>query len=119
MTDRPPLLAVEPRGRIVSLEELLGLANAIEIEAVARYQQLAALMDARGEPATAAVFGDMAETERRHVDIVARLAEKLRQVVPPAERFTWQLPPEIGRAHVCTPVTNAQLVCRLLLEKKK
>src|SRR3546814_10325744 len=23
---------------------------------------------------------------------------------------------EIGRAHVCTPVTNAQLVCRLLLE---
>src|SRR3546814_9124275 len=25
---------------------------------------------------------------------------------------------EIGRAHVCTPVTNAQLVCRLLLEKQ-
>src|SRR3546814_257740 len=27
--------------------------------------------------------------------------------------------PEIGRAHVCTPVTNEHLVCRLLLEKKK
>src|SRR3546814_9403779 len=26
---------------------------------------------------------------------------------------------EIGRAHVCTPVTNVQLVCRLLLAKKK
>src|SRR3546814_8306093 len=25
---------------------------------------------------------------------------------------------EIGRAHVCTPVTNAHLVCRLLLEEK-
>src|SRR3546814_4061026 len=25
---------------------------------------------------------------------------------------------EIGRAHVCTPVTNAHLVCRHLLEKK-
>src|SRR3546814_8023045 len=25
---------------------------------------------------------------------------------------------KIGRAYVCTPVTNAQLVCRLLLEKK-
>src|SRR3546814_2052367 len=25
--------------------------------------------------------------------------------------------PEIGRAHVSTPVTNAHLVCRLLLEK--
>src|SRR3546814_2722222 len=26
---------------------------------------------------------------------------------------------EIGRAHVCTPVNNAHLVCRLLLDKKK
>src|SRR3546814_10846886 len=26
---------------------------------------------------------------------------------------------EIGRAHVCTPVTNAHLLCRHLLEKKK
>src|SRR3546814_9512902 len=26
---------------------------------------------------------------------------------------------EIGRAHVCTPVTNAHLVCRLMLEKNK
>src|SRR3546814_7816587 len=26
---------------------------------------------------------------------------------------------EIGRAQVCTPVTNAHLVCRLLLGKKK
>src|SRR3546814_8623208 len=25
---------------------------------------------------------------------------------------------EIGRAHVCTPVTNAHLVCRLMLEKQ-
>src|SRR3546814_10357012 len=29
-----------------------------------------------------------------------------------------ELVDEIGRAHVCTPVTNAHLVCRLLLEKK-
>src|SRR3546814_7604010 len=27
-------------------------------------------------------------------------------------------PFQIGRAHVCTPVTNAHLVCRLLLEKQ-
>src|SRR3546814_3304358 len=26
---------------------------------------------------------------------------------------------EIGRAHVCTPVTNSHLVCLLLLDKKK
>src|SRR3546814_1241556 len=37
-------------------------------------------------------------------------------------RDTWQQhvsASKIGRAHVCTPVTNAQLVCSLLLEKKK
>src|SRR3546814_3592291 len=27
--------------------------------------------------------------------------------------------PEIGRSHVCTPVTNAHLVCRLMLEQKQ
>src|SRR3546814_1033694 len=27
-------------------------------------------------------------------------------------------PEEIGRAHVCTPVTNAHIVCRLLLVNK-
>src|SRR3546814_7053459 len=32
----------------------------------------------------------------------------------------WQEIPETDRkSHVCTPVTNAHLVCRLLLEKKK
>src|SRR3546814_8683619 len=35
-----------------------------------------------------------------------------------AGRYTYALW-EIGRAHVCTPVTNAHLVCRLLLAKKK
>src|SRR3546814_3504308 len=29
-----------------------------------------------------------------------------------------EAPFEIGRANVCTPVTNAHLVCRLLLEQK-
>src|SRR3546814_8222302 len=37
----------------------------------------------------------------------------------PAEESGIHILTEIGRAHVCTPVTNAHLVCRLLLEKKK
>src|SRR3546814_2910441 len=46
------------------------------------------------------------------------LSVKLSALHPryePAQRDRVQ----IGRAHVCTPVTNAQLVCRLLLEKNK
>src|SRR3546814_3352790 len=34
-------------------------------------------------------------------------------------RYVLAIVMEIGRAHVCTPVTNAHLVCRLLLEKQK
>src|SRR3546814_5615544 len=36
-----------------------------------------------------------------------------------AERDRGKIRVEIGRAHVGTPVTNANLVCRLLLDKKK
>src|SRR3546814_4683459 len=39
-------------------------------------------------------------------------------VAPDLEVQAWRCG-EIGRAHVCTPVTNAHLVCRLLLETKK
>src|SRR3546814_3758101 len=39
-----------------------------------------------------------------------------RTTTRPSERAPDRL--QIGRAHVLTPVTNAHLVCRLLLEKK-
>src|SRR3546814_4893817 len=39
--------------------------------------------------------------------------------VSPQEGFLHETNAQIGRAHVCTPVTNAHLVCRLPLEKKK
>src|SRR3546814_9796888 len=35
------------------------------------------------------------------------------------ESFYKELIEQLGRAHVCTPVTNAHLVCRLLIEKTK
>src|SRR3546814_1285643 len=41
--------------------------------------------------------------------------QRIRHPIAVATR-SW-LPRQIGRAHVCTPVTNAHLVCRLLLEK--
>src|SRR3546814_7234407 len=36
-----------------------------------------------------------------------------------ADAMTWLNLVKIGRAHVCTPVTNAHLVCSLLLDNKK
>lgn len=96
MIARAQLLFAEPRGKPASLEDLLGLANAIEVEAVARYAQLADLMEQRGERDTAAVFVEMREIEKGHVDWVAHLAASLGQQLPPAADFTWRLPPELG-----------------------
>src|SRR3546814_19181108 len=42
--------------------------------------------------------------------------ERRRGMTVPATQATRIA--QIGRAHVCTPVTTAHLVCRLLLEKK-
>src|SRR3546814_3611065 len=47
---------------------------------------------------------------QRLLDIMARLRDR-------ENGCPWDI--EIGRAHVCTPVTNAHLVCRLLLDKQK
>lgn len=96
MIARAQLLFAEPRGKPASLEDLLGLANAIEVEAVARYAQLADLMEQRGEHETAAVFEEMREIEKGHVDWVAQLAASRSQQLPPAADFTWRLPPELG-----------------------
>ncbi|MGD1880209.1 MAG: ferritin family protein [Kiloniellaceae bacterium] len=96
MIDRPQLLAAEPGGKVETLDRLLGLANAIEVEAVARYGQLAALMERKGEAETAAVFQEMREIEQRHVAWVAQRAAALDHTLPPASDFTWRLPPELG-----------------------
>src|SRR3546814_10911379 len=50
---------------------------------------------------------------KRPPNPAAKLLECWREV------FATVRPYEIGRAHVCTPVTNAHLVCRLLLDKTK
>src|SRR3546814_2217933 len=63
----------------------------------------------------------LGEKARDIVDLMDQLRvsgnvrEELAQLPGPVLR-----PPrhELGRAHVCTPVNNEQLVCRLLLEKK-
>src|SRR3546814_748028 len=54
-----------------------------------------------------------AKAEQSSTDIPEKVLEFL------AHKITSNVREQIGRAHVCTPVTNANIVCRLLLEKKK
>src|SRR3546814_3957496 len=56
---------------------------------------------------------DAQEERRVTAERIANLTANVPGMV-----FQWTLD-EIGRAHVRTPVTNAHLVCRPLLEKKK
>src|SRR3546814_8695285 len=44
---------------------------------------------------------------------IDREASDVSEVASPNSADTWL--EKIGRAHVCTPVTNAHIVCRLLL----
>src|SRR3546814_5383814 len=54
-------------------------------------------------------------------DSVAAIARRQRQVfdIRAGQFVTSVVADELGRAHVRTPVTNAHLVCSLLLEKQK
>ena len=90
------LFESEPFTALSSVEELLGMALAMEEEAVRRYRQLASLMDARHAPDAAAVFLALAEEEQDHAHAIAALAGRLGRPAPEGAAYTWRLPPEIG-----------------------
>ncbi|WP_114861190.1 ferritin-like domain-containing protein [Azospirillum brasilense] len=91
-----PLLRHEPQGGVRSLDELLGIALALEQEAVRRYTQLAALMDRRGETDTATTFRALIAEEQEHVQAVDGWAHRLGRPTPDAPAFLWRLPPELA-----------------------
>ena len=97
---RRSLLKDDPQIESVSMSTLVGIASAIENEAVQRYAMLAELMDQRGEPATAAAFRVMLEEERRHVVSVGRWAaaigEPAAAAAAAAEQFEWHLPADLS-----------------------
>lgn len=96
MPERPRLLSSEPRDKAIDMAELVGIANAIEAEAVARYDRLAQLMEQRGFHETVKTFRAMSEFEKGHVGSVQRWARSLGQEVGPAHQFVWRIPQEIG-----------------------
>src|SRR3546814_4497239 len=55
---------------------------------------------------------EIVDGDKRILPIDGKPVDYCLARIPQGDEF------QIGRAHVCTPVTNAQLVCRLLLEQK-
>ncbi len=93
---REPLLERNPDLGPVDLPLLVGIANAIEHEAVTRYGALARIMEQRGEPEVAAAFRRMRDEERGHLGAVERWTQALNEPLPDAARFRWRLPPELS-----------------------
>src|SRR3546814_10264428 len=84
----------------------VGGHRARRIRACARRPLVAARMDA-----------DVRTPQRAAADRARRRRRLLAG--QPAGTVACAAGAEIGRAHVCTPVTNSQLVCRHLLENKR
>src|SRR3546814_5115455 len=57
-----------------------------------------------------------ADEQQAALNAVRNIFQKIPMIPAMKSAIAWQ---EIGRAHVCTPVTNAHLVCSLLLDTKK
>jgi len=93
---RRSLLRADPDIEVVDMATLVGVAKAIEDEAVRRYELLAALMERRGESATAAAFRVMLEEERSHVAAVERWSASVGETVLKAEDFEWMLPADLS-----------------------
>lgn len=96
MAERPALLSEAPQASAPDMRDLIGIAAAIEAEAVRRYAELAQEMARRGEHETAATFRQMVAIEARHVEAVDHWAESLNEPVPPPQEFVWRLPREIA-----------------------
>src|SRR3546814_8706287 len=99
---------------IAAIERDLEAGHAVVVQVVSTGE---ALLDRRLAAIPASEWSDIA------VDITPReyVLDYLLHSFPTQlfEVYSDEEGNQIGRAHVCTPVTNAHLVCRLLLEKKK
>ncbi len=95
---REPLLDRNPELGPVTLSLLVGIANAIEREAVRRYAMLAESMERRGETTTADAFRTMLAEEREHVVTVERWAASIGEPVPDTTEFEWRLPADLSKS---------------------
>jgi rubrerythrin len=89
-------LSRQPDADISDLSELAGVAHAIEIEAMRRYELLAGEMDRLGETAVAATFRDLVAEEERHVEDIRQWAGRENLTLPDADDYAWRLPEDIA-----------------------
>lgn len=88
-------LKKQPEIRIKTIGELAGIARAIELEAIRRYNWLAAEMRRRGQASTAEAFDVLAAEEKNHLSAVESWEQGLKEAIP-AEDLRSRLPEDLA-----------------------
>lgn len=98
-----------PLAGIASVDELMGIAVAMEREAALRFGELAQAMDRSDAPELAALFRRLEALEREHEAGLGRWAEREGRGRPSPTHFQWRLPETFtdaadgAGAHTLTP----------------
>lgn len=92
------LLKQQPTARVTTLEEAIGLADAVQHELATLYRHLARLMKQRAQLDLAAVFHQLAEDQLRQRGELAPGAAAGERSVPQGGDLTAHLPSEISQS---------------------
>lgn len=98
-----------PVAEISSVDQLMGIAVAMEREAALRYGELCLAMERAKEPELAALFRRLAVLESEHEAGLGRWAEREGRARPQPAQFQWRLPETFedaadgAAAHTLTP----------------
>ncbi len=111
-----PLLTVEPAIKVASVEQMLGLAIAMEEEAAARYRDLAERMRLQGVTNLEALFRFLAGIEDKHADQIRNRSGAKAAHIDGTARVRWELPEKFeeqeGRSYVLTPYSALAIAVR-------
>lgn len=91
-----PINPVWPVHHLRSMDELMDIAVAMEREAAARYEALAAQMHGQGAADLAALFDRLAELEREHGQGLERWAARTGGRPPESVAIAWEMPETFG-----------------------
>ncbi len=104
------LLKSDPEETVLSLAELMAVAEALEREAAERYTELAAHMRALGNEQTAAVFEQLAAEERGHEEAVQRWSVAAVGKAPDPADIRWRDWPETFDEEAAAEMVGSRLV---------
>lgn len=93
---RNPINPDYPVTSVASIEELMGIAVAMEAEAARRYEQLARRTEGLDQPELVALFRELARLERDHERGLAAWAGREGRAAPVPAQFSWRLPETFG-----------------------